>query len=275
MKIIQTDLRIGLEKPFSFLHMSDTHLTQADERDNERKIILAQERIKIFPAAQECLEFATDYAKENDLPICHTGDLLDFVSYANLDLAKNFCRNADVFMAAGNHEFSQYVGEAWEDADYRNQTLPMVQKAFSNDIRFSCREFNGVNFVAVDNGYYLFEEKQLKALKKVVEQGKPVLLFMHTPLYTPEFYDYINPKGTGVAGLMAVPQEKMSHYNDYRYRQQKADETTLAAYKYIIEEKRIKGVFTGHLHCTYENNLSPWAKQFITGCRVLRKVKLY
>ena len=35
----------GLEKPLTLLHLSDTHICLADERDNERKNRLAQSRI--------------------------------------------------------------------------------------------------------------------------------------------------------------------------------------------------------------------------------------
>ena len=38
MQIKQTDIKIGVEKPFSLVHISDTHFTLADERNDERKI---------------------------------------------------------------------------------------------------------------------------------------------------------------------------------------------------------------------------------------------
>ena len=41
--------------------------------------------------------------------------------------AKEFMESNDYFFAAGNHEFSLYLGEAVEDADYRNQSLAKVQ----------------------------------------------------------------------------------------------------------------------------------------------------
>ena len=57
MKIIDCCLKVGAERPFSVLHLSDTHLTYADERepDNGRKIKLAKERAQYFQGAQETL----------------------------------------------------------------------------------------------------------------------------------------------------------------------------------------------------------------------------
>ena len=51
---------------------------------------------------------------------------VDVVEQLAIDRAKEFCETVDVFMAAGNHEFSLYVGEAWEDEAYRNQSLALV-----------------------------------------------------------------------------------------------------------------------------------------------------
>ena len=41
MKTIETTLCVGAANPFFAIHLSDTHLTYADERDGERKVILA------------------------------------------------------------------------------------------------------------------------------------------------------------------------------------------------------------------------------------------
>ena len=189
MSVIKTTLKVGATKPFQILHMSDTHLTYADMRDGERKVNLALSREKIFPENAKTLELGVKTAKELNVPIFHTGDLIDFVSIANLEAVDKFTSEIDCFMSAGNHEFSQYVGEAVEDADYRNQSLDKVQKVFKNDIRACSRIINGVNFLAIDNGYYLFEKEQLDFIKSEVEKGLPVVLLLHDPLFEPELFE--------------------------------------------------------------------------------------
>lgn len=272
MEILKSEINIGIEKPFTFIHMSDTHLTLADERDDDRKIQLGKDRLNGFPQAEEVLEKTIAYAKETGYTICHTGDLLDFVSWANIDRAKQFCDEVDVFMAAGNHEFSLYVGEAWEDADYRNQSLDKVQTAFKNPIRFACREVNGVNLVAIDNGYYLFEQEQLDALKEVAKQGKPMILFMHTPLYTPEYLEFSKKLGGDAYYLMATPEEEMCWYSDHRFRQQKADAITQEAYDYIKSEPLIKALVVGHLHKNFESEFKAGVPQIMVGCTDIREI---
>ncbi len=48
MKTLKTDLFIGINKPFTVFHASDTHFTFADERDNERKKPTCFKQKKIF-----------------------------------------------------------------------------------------------------------------------------------------------------------------------------------------------------------------------------------
>lgn len=271
MNPVRTTIRIGLEKPFSVLHLSDTHLTFADARDDQRKLDLAEKRRQVFGPSEERLAEAAAYAQEKKIPVIHTGDLLDFVSELNLDKAHEFCSENDVFTAAGNHEFSLYVGEAFEDAAYREQSLAKVQTVFSNDIRFAVKEMGGINFVAIDNGYYLIEQWQFDRLKAVAAEGKPIVLMMHTPIYTPALYKQMMQRSS-CAYLMGTPEELMTSYSDYRYRQQKADEPTLAACEYIRTEPLIKALIVGHLHFDFEDAVTDTLTQYCTGVESAREI---
>ncbi len=271
MKIIHTDISIGASAPFTILHMSDTHLCRADSRNNQRKLDLAANRTKSFPAAEECLTTGIAEAQKRGCPIFHSGDLTDFVSFANLDAAKAFTDQCDVFMAAGNHEFSQYVGEAFEDEAYRNQSLPLVQKAFKNDIRFSAREINGILFLAIDNSYYLFDEKQLKILKNELKKNMPTVLIMHTPLFSEGLYSHMmNDLQNECAYLMNVPDERTALYTEHRRIQQTSDDVTKEAYNLIVSDKNIKAIIAGHLHFDYEDKSPGVIPQYITACNTLR-----
>ena len=272
MSFIETKTEIGLDVPFSVVHISDTHLTYADMRDGERKVKLAENRSKSFPYAEDALTLASEISKEKNIPVVHTGDLIDFVSVKNIERAKKFCDENDVFMAAGNHEFSLYVGEAKEDAEYRNRSLGLVQSAFKNDIRMSSRIINGVNFVALDNGYYIFEEEQFTFLKNEAEKGLPVILLMHTPLYEKNLYDVMMSR-CDCAYLMGVPEKLTECYPEDRREQQSADELTKRMIEYIADEKLIKGIIAGHEHINYEGLFAERIPQIITGCSDVRVIE--
>ena len=267
MNIIDTKLHIGVEKPFTVIHMSDTHLTLADLRDGERKVTLAEKRVKHFPHAEEMLTLADELSRQYHAPILHTGDLIDFVSLANLERAKEFVDSHDLFMAAGNHEFSLYVGEAFEDETYKAQTFDRVQAAIgTNDLRFASRVVNGINLIAIDDSYYSFSKKALESLKQEAEKGLPILLFLHTPLYTPELYDLIiNQYHVDNCSLAGVPAELMEGYNDHRYRQQIATPQTKRFLEYLYQLDLLKAIFAGHLHYSHQSPLVNGVMQYVTG----------
>ena len=273
MKIIKTQINIGIKNPVRVLQLSDTHLTLADMRDGERKVRLAESRSSGFYSAELVLQEAGMLAKELNIPILTTGDISDFVSQANLEFIKAFNDEHDCFAAAGNHDFSLYVGEAWEDAEYRNQSLEKVQACYHNDIRMSARIIGGINFIALDNGYYLFEHEHLDFLKREAEKGLPMVLMFHTPLYDRALYDAELQRSPVCAYLVGVPEELMGFYDEYRYKQQKADAITLETMKYIAEQPLVKVILAGHLHVDCEAVFAGRIPQIIVGCDSVRDIE--
>ena len=271
-KTIETKITVGATSPFKIIHLADTHMTYADMRDGERKVELARKRSQYFRGAEEVLALASSTSKELSCPIFHTGDLSDFVSLANLERAKTFVDNNDVVLAAGNHEFSQYVGEALEDAAYRNQSLDKVQAVYKNDIRTFSREINGVNFIFLDDGYYKIDEGQLAFLRRELERGLPSVIVMHTPMYEPELYA-IERRKHDCGYLLGVPDELVDGYGSERARQQRADGITVAAIKLIKSTPCVKAIIAGHLHRDYENMLTDSILQLTTNCETVRVIE--
>ena len=272
IRTITCKIEIGLVEPVRVLHLSDTHLTRADMRDGERKVALSEKRSQYYRAAEEVLKTAAELSKAEQIPILHTGDISDFVSEANLEIARDFVRETDCFLAAGNHEFSLYVGEAIEDEAYRNQSLAKVQAVYKNNIRMSSRVIGGVNFVALDNGYYQFDEAQLAFLKNEVKKGLPIVLMFHTPLYEPVLCDIMRKKRP-CAYLVAVPDEIGDTYTDDRMRLQLANAVTKETVEYIKNEKSIRAILAGHLHLDYEGVFGDRIPQITTDCEHLRIVE--
>ena len=271
MNIIKNEIKIGLEKPFRAVHISDNHLTYADETDDPRKRELARERIKGFPKNSEILAEELEYAKRNGLTVLHTGDMIDFVSNANIAAAKQISAQNDLFFAAGNHEFSLYVGEAFEDEAYRNQSLDKIQALFGNNIRFAVRKMGGINFVAIDNSYYRYEEWQYEAFKEVLKQDMPIVILQHNPLYEENLYNIAIGKASS-AYLVSVPEKLMQGYPEDRYIQQKADDITIKMTELIKSSDAVKAVICGHLHYDYEGFLTDRLKQYVSGLGTLRDI---
>jgi hypothetical protein len=275
MKTVETHLSVGAGSPFSLLHVTDTHLMLVDDRDDEKKHLLAQDRdLRWKPASQgtQMLEYVKEIARKTGAPIAHTGDLCDFVTHANLEEARRLRTEFDLLFTAGNHEFSQYMyfEPLDETPEYRAESLPLVEEAFGGSVRFSARVMGGVNLVFLDDSYYSVEAEQLAALRREVERGYPVVLFMHVPLYSPEMRERFFVSPTVPLWMLGTPEEEMADYSPERKRQQKTDGITREFCEYVVSEERICALVTGHLHADFECVIGGRLPQIVTDMTTVR-----
>ncbi len=71
-------VEIGLDRPFSVLHISDTHLSAADDDEPPEKQILSLKRTRCFGGRQEeALRDSVLWAREHVDLVVHTGDIVD------------------------------------------------------------------------------------------------------------------------------------------------------------------------------------------------------
>lgn len=264
MELIKNTIIVGLERPVKLLHVTDTHIGLADDRDDERKHALAGR----FSSSDRKKNFQeqVDYASRNCDLLVHTGDLIDFVSHANVDWARRALQNENIFFIAGNHEYSQYVGEAWEDNAYRMNSYMQMGYGLGVPMFFNARVVGGVNIVGIDNSYYLFEDWHLWRLKREAEKGLPIILAFHDPLFEQSLYDYhMSLPGSDCTYLVGCDEEHLLPYSEFRAVQQRPDAPTLRMIDYITHEPRIKAILTGHLHFNFESSLTPSLPQYVTG----------
>ncbi len=264
MELLKNTVEIGLEKPVKLLHVTDTHLALADDSDNERKHELAKRRNN--PDIERYLAEQIDYAKTSCDLLVHTGDLMDFVSHANVERAREILKNEGIFFIAGNHDYSQYVGEAWEDNAYRMNSYMQMGFGLGVPMFFSSREVGGVNIVGIDNSYYRFASWQIWRLKKEAEKGLPIVLAFHDPLFEESLYEYHKERiPEDCTYLVGCDEEHLLSYSEFRAVQQRPDEPTLEMIDYIKSEPLIKLILTGHLHFSFESNITDSLPQFVTG----------
>ena len=270
-----TTIAVGAQRPFSAYQVSDTHIVRVDTRDTDEKARLAARRGRFSLWGEHYLDATIARAKAEDALLLHTGDLIDFVSEANLDLASGHLSDGDWIASCGNHEFSRFVGEAREDAAYKQGSFDRVQKAFPNELTFASRIINGVNFVVLDDVYYNVTEEQHARFEAEVKKGLPIVLLCHVPFYTPKLADFVmkavNNKCAYVTG---APDALVDTYlggknetgeNAWRSRavQQRADKSTREFVRWLHEQKLLKAILCGHLHYHFEEPFSATATQYV------------
>lgn len=261
-------IQAGAEKPFSVLHVTDTHLTLAYDDEGEKKAKLRAARTKSFGGLQrEALRDTLDWARDNADLMVHTGDLIDFQSRANFDAVREtFATAPEIFGCMGNHEFNPDLWlndpkengtEAWKD-----RTRDTLRQVYPFDISFQSRVVNGVNFVAMDNVFGVVTAAQVERFRAEAAKGLPIILCIHVPFYTDELWratrTFWAKPGTRFADA-AVPESTGER------RAQERDPVTRDFIAYLKTEPLLKAILAGHVHFTAEERFSPTAVQFTTG----------
>lgn len=266
LNITKTTIEIGLDKPLKVLHVTDNHLPLCDVRDNERKQAIAARKAHKCAEMVAYLQEEVAYAEANCDLLVHSGDLIDFVSKANVDFARELLKKEKVLYIAGNHDYSQYVGEAWEDQSYRmNSYMSMGPDGLGVNMFFTSRVEGGVNFVGIDNAYHQVENWQTERLQMEVIKGLPIVLFMHVPLFEQSLYERsVAFWQDSSAYVMGCDEEKLLTYSEFRAAEQRPTEATKRFVDYVNGEKQIKAVLTGHLHFEYESRLPGGMMQYVT-----------
>ena len=258
-------VNIGLEKPFSILHISDTHLTADYPHEDEKKQQLHKIRTTTFGGRQEeALRDSLDWARQHVDYVVHTGDLIDWQSEANFDLVKKYFGEG-VVGCLGNHEFSQHMwlSEPKETGteQYKDLTRKKLQEVFPYDIELQSQVVGGVNFVTLDDVYGYVTERQVELFRKEVKKGLPIVLCMHVPFHTENIWR---------ADIRFWHDEKSRFRNvapdpSGEYKRQQDDPVTSAFIAYLKTEPLLKAILAGHLHITIQDQFSPTATEYVVG----------
>ncbi len=271
MNIIKNTLTIGAEKPFTFLHISDIHLAESDAEDSAERKAFAAGRKRDFAYAPAAVEFVKEYVKKTGYPLINTGDMLDFITRENIRIAEAFVRETGMMMAAGNHEYWHchnnrfHYDDVAETYEKKDSSLAMVADGLGIDIRFSCREIGGVNLVCMDDSDYCIDEELFEKLKAVEAQGKPILLFMHIPMYSEHI-------GREAKFSLHAPQQYFENCHPVDVWERQPDELTCQICDYIRQSPYIRCVISGHTHHNTEILGLDAQDQLITGVNTIREI---
>lgn len=267
MSLSYAIVEIGLERPFSVLHISDSHLTAAYADENEKKQELHKTRTTTFGGRQEeALRDALAWAKQHVEYIVHTGDLIDWQSRENLDLVRKYFGDAagQGFLGCmGNHEFTtdMWLSDPKEEKTeaYKDNTRQVIQDAYPFDITFQSQVVHGVNFITLDDVYGYVTEHQVQLFRQEVKKGLPIVLCMHVPFHTDKTWRATKRYWGGNAPLTDATLPTPSG----DYKMQKEDPVTRDFIAELKKEPLLRCILAGHEHITFEDQFSPTCREYI------------
>ena len=253
---------IGLPEPFSVMHISDSHLTAAYDDEPEETRRIAKARTTMFGGRQEeALRDAIDWAKKNADYVLHTGDLVDFQSRANFDVARKYC--GDMALACvGNHEYqwpNTYLKAGMSQEEFRAASRAPIAEAYGYDLTFRAKVERGVNFVMIDDAFGTVTESQVALFAEEAKKGLPIVLCMHVPFFTEDMWLTSSRFWRGPGKKFrdgAVPPPRAD------WKRQLEDKTTADFLAYLRSEKLLKAVLCGHEHLSLQDRFSPTAMEY-------------
>lgn len=265
MNINYVALPIGAERPFTVLHLSDTHLKAAAPSDPEPvREFLSRRFLGWDP--EDALATSLAYARERHCDcVLHTGDLIDCATDGNMALLRQFFgADARILYAPGNHEFATtYAAPAatQTEAEFRAVNTAKVQAAAPFDLSFRAEVVYGVNFVMMDDVYGTVSPAAVERFHAEAKKGLPIVLCQHVPFFSPDIaLAYARSHTRGLAlDAIALPQPSRD------FQRQAEDRVTADFIRYLKSEPLLKAILAGHYHCGMCGRFSPTAMQYVVG----------
>jgi predicted phosphodiesterase len=247
------------QKTVKVLFVSDTHLWMDDQRGEpytqySGRMAKAYNKTIHFQTGEpthpnESFEKIISLAKTSNIDLLALpGDLFSFPSEAAIEWAYNQLRDLGVpyQYAAGNHDW-HYEGMVGSRNELRKQwsetrLKPLYQ---GNNPLMTVNEMNGVRFVMLDNSTYEILPEQLQFFREQVKTQKPLVLFIHIPLYVP---------GRTMGFGCGHPQWGWETDRGYeverrdRWPKNAHTNTTLYFHKEVFAAPNLLGIFAGHTH---------------------------
>ncbi len=189
IRLTHTKLYAGLRCPVKILHITDVHLTYADENDTPEHHRLMKKRFDVFRkegefppfTPKEYLEQAIALAKEENALLVCTGDAIDILTYGNLKVFQEIVKGEDMMFSPGGHEHQRVCRRTMEEPyPYREIVRARLEKEFSAfNLSFESRIVGGLNVITADSSMDYFSRETVEAFKRELEKGLPIIVFSH------------------------------------------------------------------------------------------------
>ena len=245
----------GLERDLRILHLSDSHLTEADERDPEA-VPHAEEigarfndRTPEGQTAREVFEQTIAYAREQGIDAAVlTGDMIHFPAWAGIERVESGVKDLGVpaLFTSGNHDW-HFPYLEWSDAT-RQSHYPRLERLAGENPACHSIEIGGVRLVTLDNSTYQVSSEQVAFLRSELDKGQPCLLFIHIPIWTEALLPGVLDQWK--APIMMCASDGWTEETRSRWRVPGNDPSTVELYELLTqgESLNLAGIFCGHVH---------------------------
>lgn len=267
LKVEPLEIDLGLGKAFKAFHFSDTHLNFFDAVDfsavERPKKDHFHKRWVRFPQAVQSFYASLDYARKRNLPLLHTGDLVDFSTDGNDRFLEHNLNGLDLHYAIGNHEYQTRAPEHYDPEPEKPRKR--MQKFFKGDLSVSSRIIGGANFVALDNARQNVREETIAGVKAEFERPFPVVLMCHVPpFYTAKFLQNSAQSKYEIARGLGKDVRR-EDYKPGKNVWESYDQKTRDFWTWVQAKPKLKAILCGHTHIAEIDGFSETAQMYVAG----------
>lgn len=254
----------GLRRSITLLHITDSHLHLADERDPEALELIKSKKAKRPEVHAHFIEaLARCNESEVDATIL-TGDITNFPSWAAIDTIANGVAtlSAPYLYTLGNHDW-HFPFLDWNDRT-RDEYYPRFASLIDGDPRCQVAEIGGVRLIALDNSNYQVSVEQVRFLEDQLATGAPCLLFIHIPIFIRSLmYPILERWKTPI---MMAATEGWTEETRAAQPEFFPNDTTLEFHKLLTEgaSDELAGIFCGHVHFSHTDAYRAGRFQYVT-----------
>lgn len=266
----ETLIRVaGIEHELTILHITDSHLSEADEREEEA-VIQVSKRLKQRnldrggicrkESLQESIQRSNEWKVDCTI---FTGDILSFPSALNLELMEQQFNNlrSPYLYTLGNHDW--YFPHLVSTDELRASVYPLFNKFTAGNPAQQSLDIGGIRLVTIDNSNYQVSETQLEFMKEQLADKVPTLLFFHIPLYVSTLAPAVLEVWKHPI-MVHAPGWSLEGYR--RFQAREADRSTKEFHHLLTSEaaRHVAGLFCGHVHFSHRDEFNSGCYQYVT-----------
>lgn len=253
----------GLTKEYTFLHVTDTHVSSFSDADKagwtQTRIDYNTARRNAFMAngiyAEERFPLFFNYANQIGVDgMFLTGDLIDFPSEKNVSTlyANASSISGKPIFNLGNHDWN--YSDDYMTPNAVATYKPLFTELCGGDTDLSVVEYDEFIIAAVDNSGDVVTDATVAKFFKLYEKNKPIILLLHVPLHA----DTLAPDVKAAWGGRNITMGIGAMGNDW---QSVRDFYTSVC---LSEDSPVVAVFAGHVHFNHEDSFPNGVKQYVT-----------
>ena len=254
----------GLRRSITLMHVTDSHLELADERDPEALELINSRRAKRPEAHKHFIEALARSNKTGVGATILTGDITNFPSWAAIDTITNGMATltAPYLYTLGNHDW-HFPFLDWNDTT-RDEYYPRFEGLIDGNPQCQVKEIGGIKLIALDNSNYQISIAQMRFVKEQLATGTPCLLFIHIPIFIPSLLTPVLKRWK--TPLMMAATEGWTEETRADKPEFLPNEITLEFHRFLTEgaSDDIAAIFCGHVHFSHTDAYRAGRFQYVT-----------